>query len=207
MTELDSYDPDRLREIVRSRPGVGQLFVLNPDGSLLHPDPAGTLNDSEREFLLRAREIFDDKELIRNGSAHENDAVPATHGWHVRYWGPGLNLIFYHRLESGKVVGVLVPRSRWIADLIAELPETAPEARVKLWKELNIMPRGIDREVVETMHRTHMGVDAEYKNIIKQGLRTSLSDGWGGAMIATELQDALFGTPNPLSRCVHAHAA
>ncbi|NQU25383.1 MAG: hypothetical protein HQ567_29205, partial [Candidatus Nealsonbacteria bacterium] len=47
LTELDSYDPDRLRQIVRSRPGIGQLFVLNPDGALLHPDPAGTLNDSE----------------------------------------------------------------------------------------------------------------------------------------------------------------
>jgi signal transduction histidine kinase len=142
LTELDSYDPDRLRQIVRSRPGIGQLFVLNPDGTLLHPDPAGTLNDSEREFLLHAKQTFDDKDLIRNGSADENDVVPTTHGWHVRYWGPGLNLVFYHRLESGKVVGVLVPRSRWIADLIAELPETAPpvgsrdgfasEARVRL---------------------------------------------------------------------------
>jgi len=142
LTELDSYDPDRLRQIVRSRPGIGQLFVLNPDGALLHPDPAGTLNDSEHEFLLHAKQTFDDKEFIRNGSADESDAVPATHGWHVRYWGPGLNLIFYHRLESGNVVGVLVPRSRWIADLIAELPETAPpigsrdrfasEARIRL---------------------------------------------------------------------------
>ncbi len=142
LTELDSFDPEHLRQIVRSRPGIAQLFVLNPDGKLLHPDPAGTLNHSEREFLLHARQIFDDKELIRNGSADENDAMPPTHGWHVRYWGPGLNLIFYHRLESGKVVGVLVPRSRWIADLIAELPETAPpvgsrrkfvsEARIRL---------------------------------------------------------------------------
>ncbi len=27
------------------------------------------------------------------------------------------------------------------------------------------MPRGIDREVVELMHRTHMGVDQDYKNL------------------------------------------
>ena len=139
-TELDSYDPDRLRQIVRSRPGIGQLFVLSPDGTLLHPDPAGTLNASEREFLLQAQRAFDDKELIRNAGADENDVVPAAYGWHVRYWGPGLNLIFYHRLESGNVVGVHVPRSMWIADLIAELPDTAPpvssrhgsEARIRL---------------------------------------------------------------------------
>jgi anaerobic carbon-monoxide dehydrogenase catalytic subunit len=75
---------------------------------------------------------------------------------------------------------------------------TAPKNRLNIWNELNIMPRSIDREVVETLHRTTMGVDAEYRHIIKQGLRTSLADGWGGSMVATELQDILFGVPNPL---------
>jgi carbon-monoxide dehydrogenase catalytic subunit len=78
------------------------------------------------------------------------------------------------------------------------MAETAPPARVKLWNELGIMPRSIDREVVEIMHRTHIGVDADYKNLIKQGMRAALSDGWGGSMIATELSDVLFGVPNPL---------
>jgi len=78
------------------------------------------------------------------------------------------------------------------------IAETAPKARVELWKKLGIMPRSIDREVVETLHRTTMGVDAEYRHIMKQGLRTALADGWGGSMVATELQDVLFGTPNPL---------
>jgi carbon-monoxide dehydrogenase catalytic subunit len=48
------------------------------------------------------------------------------------------------------------------------------------------------------MHRTHIGVDADYKNVIKQGLRASLGDGWGGSMIGTELSDVIFGQPNPL---------
>jgi carbon-monoxide dehydrogenase catalytic subunit len=74
----------------------------------------------------------------------------------------------------------------------------APAPRVKLWKELGIMPRSVDREVVETMHRTHIGVDADYKNVIKQGLRTALADGWGGSMIGTELSDVIFSLPNPL---------
>jgi signal transduction histidine kinase len=128
LTELNSYDPHHLRQIVRSQPSIGQLFVLNPDGSLLHPDPAGTLNDSEREFLLHAQRAFDDRVLIHSRRAEEHNAVPATYAWHVQYWGPGLNLVFYHRLPSGNVVGVHVPRSRWIADLIAELPDTAPSA-------------------------------------------------------------------------------
>ncbi|MBD3344768.1 MAG: anaerobic carbon-monoxide dehydrogenase catalytic subunit [Chitinivibrionales bacterium] len=74
----------------------------------------------------------------------------------------------------------------------------APEARKKVWKEQNITPRSIDREIVEVMHRTTMGVDAEYKNVIKHGMRTALADGWGGSMIASEISDALFGSPNPL---------
>ncbi len=73
----------------------------------------------------------------------------------------------------------------------------APNSRLKLWTELGIVPRGIDREIVECMHRTNMGVDNNATHILLQGLRTGLSDGWGGSMIATDVQDILFGTPQP----------
>ncbi len=74
----------------------------------------------------------------------------------------------------------------------------APEALYKKWETMGVKPRNIDREIVEIMHRTHMGVDQDYKNLIKQGTRTALADGWGGSMMATDLQDVLFGTPFPL---------
>jgi carbon-monoxide dehydrogenase catalytic subunit len=74
----------------------------------------------------------------------------------------------------------------------------APQARYDLWKKLDIIPRGIDREIVEIMHRTHMGVDQDYQNLMKQGSRAALADGWAGSMIATDLQDVLFGTPYPI---------
>jgi carbon-monoxide dehydrogenase catalytic subunit len=74
----------------------------------------------------------------------------------------------------------------------------APLRRQELWRELGVVPRGIDREVVEIMHRTTMGVDMDYQNLLLQGIRCSLADGWGGSMIATELQDILFGTPVPI---------
>ena len=73
----------------------------------------------------------------------------------------------------------------------------APEARYELWKKLDVIPRGIDREIVEIMHRTHMGVDQDYKNIVKQCTRAALADGWAGSMLATDLQDVMFGTPYP----------
>lgn len=79
-----------------------------------------------------------------------------------------------------------------------QIAATAPKARQEIWRRLGIYPRALDREVVETMHRTTMGVDADYKNLMKQGMRTALADGWGGSMIATEISDVLFGSPMPL---------
>ncbi len=57
---------------------------------------------------------------------------------------------------------------------------------------------GVEHEIVETMHRTHEGVDADYVNLIMHGMRTSMGDGWGGAMLATDFGDILFGTPMPV---------
>ena len=74
----------------------------------------------------------------------------------------------------------------------------APLKRQEIWRKLGIIPRGIDREVVELMHRTHMGVDQDYRNLLLQGSRCALADGWGGSMISTELQDILFGNPQPI---------
>ena len=75
----------------------------------------------------------------------------------------------------------------------------APKARYEIWKKQGVLPRNIDREIVEIMHRTHIGVDQDYKNLMKQGTRAAIADGWGGSMLATDLQDILFGTPYPVA--------
>jgi len=74
----------------------------------------------------------------------------------------------------------------------------APLRRQEIWRKYNVLPRGIDREIVEVMHRTHMGVDQDYRHILQQATRAALADGWGGSMISTELQDIMFGTPVPV---------
>nr|CBX30831.1 Carbon monoxide dehydrogenase 1 [uncultured Desulfobacterium sp.] len=74
----------------------------------------------------------------------------------------------------------------------------APQPLYEKWKKAGVIPRNIDREIVEIMHRTHMGVDQDYKNIVKQCTRAAIADGWGGSMLATDLQDILFGTPYPV---------
>jgi carbon-monoxide dehydrogenase catalytic subunit len=58
-----------------------------------------------------------------------------------------------------------------------------------------LLPRGIDREAVDILHRTHFGCDADPVSLIAQSVRCSLSDGWGGSLIATVMQDIMLGTP------------
>jgi carbon-monoxide dehydrogenase catalytic subunit len=74
----------------------------------------------------------------------------------------------------------------------------APKKRQKLWQERRVLPRGIDREVVEALHRTHIGDDQDPEHLLEHAVRTALSDGWGGSIIATDISDILFGTPAPL---------
>jgi carbon-monoxide dehydrogenase catalytic subunit len=89
--------------------------------------------------------------------------------------------------EFGKHDGTLVSAAAY-----------PPPARQKVWQEFGVTPRAVDREIVEIMHRTHIGVGSDYKNLVKQGIRASLADGWGGSLIATELSDIMFGSPWPI---------
>ena len=75
----------------------------------------------------------------------------------------------------------------------------APKKRQELWRRLGIAPRGIDREVVEAFHRTHMGNDQDPEHLLTHALTVSLADGWGGSMSSTDMSDILFGTPTPVS--------
>ncbi|MFH0838883.1 MAG: anaerobic carbon-monoxide dehydrogenase catalytic subunit [Candidatus Omnitrophota bacterium] len=78
------------------------------------------------------------------------------------------------------------------------LSKRAPKKQQEIWKNLNVYPRGIDREVVETLARTHEGMDQDYKNLVQSTMRVALADGWGGSMMATEMSDILFGSPKPI---------
>src|SRR5512143_1735485 len=74
----------------------------------------------------------------------------------------------------------------------------APKKTQERWRKWGIVPRGVDREVCEAMHRTNIGVDHDPDHLLTQGLRTALADGWLGSMISTDVTDILFGTPKPI---------
>jgi carbon-monoxide dehydrogenase catalytic subunit len=86
-------------------------------------------------------------------------------------------------MEFGKPFGTML------------FPKRAPKERQDLWEKEGITPRAIDREIATILHMTHMGNTADPDALIRQGLRTGLSNGWGGSMIGTEITDILFGTP------------
>lgn len=73
-----------------------------------------TLQTTQQSLLDRIRSI--------------KEGAPETYetcsGWFVWYWGRGVNLIYWQRLATGNIVCVALERSRWMSDLIAELPDS-----------------------------------------------------------------------------------
>ncbi len=69
--------------------------------------------------------------------------------------------------------------------------------RVKVLSDLGLVPKGIDFEISESMHRTLYGVDADPVNLLLAGLRCAVAD-LAGCYMGTDLSDILFGTPGPV---------
>jgi carbon-monoxide dehydrogenase catalytic subunit len=88
--------------------------------------------------------------------------------------------------QFGSQEGPLIPALR------------APEEQRRRWEKMGITPRGIDREIVELLHRTHHGVESDPIALLRGAMKAALADGWGGSMIATDVQDVLFGGPRAI---------
>jgi carbon-monoxide dehydrogenase catalytic subunit len=70
--------------------------------------------------------------------------------------------------------------------------------RAKALTDLGLVPKGIDHEISEIIHRTHYGVDADPVNLLLGGLRCSVAD-LAGCYMGTDLSDILFGVPQPVT--------
>ncbi|MDR1885752.1 MAG: anaerobic carbon-monoxide dehydrogenase catalytic subunit, partial [Synergistaceae bacterium] len=71
------------------------------------------------------------------------------------------------------------------------------DERRRKFKKTRINPPAIDRSIVQLLHETHMGTDADPVNIIFGGLQAALAD-FTGMSLSTDLSDILFGTPEPV---------
>ncbi len=136
-----SADPtSSIRALLRKTPAVSQIFILGPNGEMWHPPLSGPMNASERDFLARTRQVWEDAHVFYQQP--EGNGAPtsaAARGWYTWYWGTGINLIFWQRDTSGTVLGAELNRARLLADIIAELPHASgpveprlPDARVVL---------------------------------------------------------------------------
>ncbi|MHB8707858.1 MAG: anaerobic carbon-monoxide dehydrogenase catalytic subunit [Desulfuromonadales bacterium] len=74
---------------------------------------------------------------------------------------------------------------------------TLTEKRLEKLAALHLLPHNIDAVVAQIMARTTVGCDADATNVILGGVKGALAD-YTGMVLATELSDALFGTPQPV---------
>ena len=111
--------------------------------------------------------------------------------WGVEYEGKDIYDLAHEMAEIGLAeYGKSFGTQRFIKRL--------PEYTQELYEKNELTPRAIDREVATSLHMTHMGCSSLPEALLKQALRSSLSDGWGGSMMGTEFSDVLFGTPKPV---------
>lgn len=135
LMETVSDDGTMLRELVRKNSLVREVFVLDASGKRIHPPLGGPFTASEKDFLERAGQVWRDKQTFYRandevyspgGSFHRAPSIGSSHGWYTWYWGNGINLIFWRRDPSGHVIGIECDRTRMLADIVSELPNTDP---------------------------------------------------------------------------------
>ena len=71
----------------------------------------------------------------------------------------------------------------------------APKERQEVWNSMDIIPISTYHEVFEALHRTGVGTDGDWENVMKQFGRCGLSFLYSGVVGAAIATDILFGPP------------
>lgn len=71
----------------------------------------------------------------------------------------------------------------------------ASQERIELWKEMDILPISAYHEVFEAMHRTGVGTDGDWENLMQQMLRCGLAFSFGSVLGGALAMDILYGPP------------
>jgi len=75
----------------------------------------------------------------------------------------------------------------------------APQERVETWRELGVLPTSTMAEVFESLHRTTLGTDSDWRNTALQELRLAVAFFWGAVAPASFASEILYGRPSPTS--------
>jgi len=77
------------------------------------------------------------------------------------------------------------------------ISSTLTDKRLEKLSGLHVLPHNIDAVVTQIIARTTVGCDSEAGNVILGGVKGALAD-YAGMVLATEISDVLFGTPQPV---------
>lgn len=149
-SELDTETSlfDTLRRLRREVPIVRQGIYVDQDGLMLFPSPDDSVGVDAAEVaaalpgLIDARPLpsraFDNnpsdtktpKGTPTSGKGpfagkSQSSATPTftESAWQQWYMADGAQVVYWRTRSDGATIGVLLERSRWIADLIAVLPD------------------------------------------------------------------------------------
>ncbi len=151
-------------------------------GTAAHSGHARHLAHTMKKMALGQTEAYTIKEVdkLRSVAARLNIDVEGREENEIALDVANAALADFHEKETPVL---------WAATVVNE-------QRAKVLTDLNLVPRGIDHEVSEIMHRTLYGVDADPVNLLLGGLRCGVAD-LAGCYMGTDLADILFGVPQP----------
>ena len=78
------------------------------------------------------------------------------------------------------------------------IQKKAPKYLYKIWDKLGIVPKikyEHFKDISEALHLSTMGVNSDYKDVLKRCMKLGIIDGYYGMYLATELEDKEFGKP------------
>ncbi len=97
---------------------------------------------------------------------------------------------------AGQIADILLEdMSRTMPAPHKTLHAFAAKERIKVWSDLDILPVSPYHEVFESLHRTSTGNDGDWKNIMKQMLRSVVAFAWSCVLGSSISMDSLFGLP------------
>ncbi len=114
---------DEIRRVSRRSRLARQFFILDPENTLVYPNPQSVLSSKEEEFLIRTKSLG----ISANLFYKPTETAPrkkTSSGWYTWFWGDGINFIYWQSVESGGILGIEVERVALIADVVASLPDS-----------------------------------------------------------------------------------
>ena len=82
----------------------------------------------------------------------------------------------------------------------------APAERLETWEKLGILPISVYHEVFESLHKTSVGTDGDWRHVMQQFLRTGVAFAWTSCLGSSIAMDSLFGLPERRKTAVNLGA-